>query len=63
MTPRAQLLTIRDTAKELRCSEGVVRSLIRAGAFPVVILSARKRRVKLNDLENYINAKTHRGVL
>jgi len=51
---REELLTIEETADWLAISKPTLWRMIRRGEIPVVKIARRTIRIKLSDIENYI---------
>lgn len=56
------VLTIKETAKELRCSESMVRKLMKIAGLPYVPLGNRKI-VRREDLDTWIESRVEKKEL
>jgi excisionase family DNA binding protein len=60
MNPRDELLTVDETADWLNISKPTLWRMIRRGEIPFVKIGQRNVRIKVTDIENYIN-KNYQG--
>jgi len=61
MQVQPQVLTLREVQAELRLADRTLRRLVATGELPVIRLGQRVLRVRREDLDRYLRARSQGG--